>query len=88
MDRVKKSQYLSALEAIHRLGILHGDIREQNFIATESHVYIIDFGFSRKASMFELHNEYNQFREALDYRPVRSLNYIDQHSEHLPLTNR
>lgn len=34
------------IEILHSVGIVHGDIKEDNFILTESDLYIIDFGSS------------------------------------------
>lgn len=62
MSRERKTQYLNALRNIHNFGILHGDIREENFLATESGVVLIDFEFSRKAEISELQAEFNQLR--------------------------
>ena len=47
-DRVK---IRAALSAIHRLGVLHGDIRPQNIVVNRDgqnpQFYFIDFGFSK-----------------------------------------
>lgn len=39
---------LSALESIHCAGILHGDIRPDNILVSDSGITIIDFGDSKK----------------------------------------
>lgn len=62
----RRVQYLNALSAIHDLGILHGDLREENFLATETEVFIIDFGLSRRAAPSELTHEYNHLRRILN----------------------
>lgn len=39
---------MASLEAVHSYGVVHGDIRLQNFIlqAKSTKVFLIDFGFS------------------------------------------
>ena len=66
MSHHRREQYLNALSAIHKLGILHGDLSEKNFLATDNEVFIIDFGFSRKAQQSELEHEYNQLKQLLN----------------------
>lgn len=41
------SQCLDCVEALHKKGILHGDLRALNFIIDKNKVYIIDFGLSK-----------------------------------------
>lgn len=62
LDDQRRTQYLNALSAIHGLGILHGDLREENFLATDTEVFIIDFGLSTRASPSELEDEYNELK--------------------------
>ena len=66
LDNQRRIQYLNALSAIHDLGILHGDLREENFLAIETDVFIIDFGLSRRAAPSELEHEYNRLKRILN----------------------
>lgn len=61
----EKSKYELAIRAIHAHGILHGDIKADNFVMTKDKVYVIDFGFSKKATQSQLDAEYNILREML-----------------------
>lgn len=71
MPLLRKFQYIEALEAIHNCGVLHGDIREENFIATKDKVYVIDFGFSKlNSSRQERDAEMNELRSRLGFRPI------------------
>jgi tRNA A-37 threonylcarbamoyl transferase component Bud32 len=38
---------LLTLKSIHRAGILHGDIRQENILVSDAGVTIIDFGHSK-----------------------------------------
>jgi tRNA A-37 threonylcarbamoyl transferase component Bud32 len=38
---------LKAFDEIHKLGVLHGDIRQENIIDDDDTVWIIDFELSR-----------------------------------------
>jgi len=40
---------LSTLESIHRAGILHGDIRPENILVSDSGVTIVDFSHSKQS---------------------------------------
>ena len=47
-----KASIVTALEEIHNIGILHGDIRAQNILLDRSETmraYFIDFAFLRKS---------------------------------------
>lgn len=66
MSHHRREQYLNALSAIHEFGILHDDLSEKNFLATDNKVFIIDFGFSWKAKKSELEHEYNQLKKLLN----------------------
>ena len=71
LPRWRNHQYIEALESLHKLGVLHGDIREENFLATKDNVYVIDFGFSKlNASQQELDAEMNDLRSQLGLRPT------------------
>ena len=62
----RKDQCLNALSAIHKFGVLHGDLSEKSFLATDDEVFIIDFEFSRiteRKSMFK--DEFYQLKELL-----------------------
>lgn len=62
----RKDQCLNALSAIHQFGVLHGDLSEKSFLATDDEVFIIDFEFSRiteRKSLFQ--DELNQLKELL-----------------------
>ena len=44
-DKVKVAT-IKALNRIHELGVLHGDLRESNILVVGSKPFFIDFGFS------------------------------------------
>lgn len=67
LSRERKAQYQSALKAVHSLGILHDDIREENFLAVNDKVYIIGFGFAREATKELMLQELNGLRNALGH---------------------
>jgi serine/threonine protein kinase len=46
----QKTKALKGLEAIHKHGILHNDIREENILINDNgDVYLIDFGMASQA---------------------------------------
>ncbi|KAI1292366.1 hypothetical protein EDD11_008793 [Mortierella claussenii] len=51
LNRSDRDKIRAALSAVHRLGVLHGDIRPQNIVANRdgqnSQFFIIDFGLSK-----------------------------------------
>ena len=56
----QKSRAIKGLEAIHKHGILHNDIREENILINDnSDIYLIDFGMAsredtkKKRKLFE-----------------------------------
>lgn len=77
----KVAEYEQALRAIHAHGILHGDIKDENFIMTKDKVYVLDFGFSRKATQSELDDEYNSLRMMMGIPPLTD---SDLDESHLP----
>jgi len=57
---------LTTLESIHRINILHGDIRPENILVSDSGITIIDFAYSRRCnSQAAKHEEYQRFRSLL-----------------------
>ena len=56
---------LTTLKSIHRVGILHGDIRPENILVSDSGITIIDFGHSRQCD--------NQVAKNKEYQQLRSL---------------
>jgi len=53
---------LTTLESIHRINILHDDIRPENVLVSESGITIIDFGHSRQCNnQVTKHKEYQRF---------------------------
>lgn len=88
MPRQRRSQYLQALKSVHDKGVLHGDIREENFVATENKVFVIDFGFSRlQADKSELEEEYRSLEALLGCRTTRK-NKSNNFSENLSCSKR
>lgn len=51
-----------SLSKLHECGVLHGDIREQNYVVTEdgSSVRIIDFGWGKTKKEFETEESWDQ----------------------------
>ncbi|KAK2467450.1 hypothetical protein APHAL10511_000305 [Amanita phalloides] len=45
-----RESVLSTLKSIHRAGVLHGDIREENILIGDSGVTIVDFAYSKQCS--------------------------------------
>ncbi|KAK2467449.1 hypothetical protein APHAL10511_000304 [Amanita phalloides] len=43
-----RESVLSTLKSIHRAGVLHGDIREENILIGDSGVTIVDFAYSKQ----------------------------------------
>jgi serine/threonine protein kinase len=56
---------LTTLKSIHRIGILHGDIRPENILVSDSGITIIDFGHSCRCN--------NQVAKNKEYQRLRSL---------------
>ena len=48
---------LSTLKSIHRVGVLHGDVRETNILISDLRVTIIDFGHSEQCDDQETKDE-------------------------------
>ncbi|XP_015918975.1 uncharacterized protein [Parasteatoda tepidariorum] len=56
LSNEQKGAALAALEKIHQLGVLHGDIREENVLmhkCNDKQAYIIDFGFATECNSFK-----------------------------------
>jgi len=51
-----KRKIASYIQMLHDISIVHGDIKEDNFIDTGSEIYVIDFGCSFDAN-FDINNE-------------------------------
>lgn len=64
-DKVKKA-YLE----LHRLNVLHGDVRASNIMVSEPSVYIIDFESARTASEELLESEMYEVEKL--FQKVRS----------------
>lgn len=73
-------KYEKALSAIHAHGILHGDLKDENFIISKGKVYVLDFGFARKANKSELNAERQSLRAMMCLPPVSSSNHVSQSS--------
>eukprot|EP00878_Enallax_costatus_P033241 GHUV01036646.1.p1 GENE.GHUV01036646.1~~GHUV01036646.1.p1 ORF type:complete len:206 (-),score=63.85 GHUV01036646.1:323-940(-) len=63
-----KQQLQAALEAVHQLEVLHGDLRSQNVVVSgegeQQHVWLIDFGHSKQhATQVERQEEMQQLDE-------------------------
>ena len=58
---------LSTLASIHRAGILHGDIRRENILVSDSGVTIIDFSHSKRCDDQGAMEEYAQFCSFLGF---------------------
>lgn len=69
----KKRQLEKALKEVHKCHVLHGDIKEDNFLVTsDGKIYVIDFGFSKiTVEESELEKELNDFLAALQLKPLR-----------------
>lgn len=51
------AEIVCAIEALHNVDILHGDISFQNtLIASDGHIIVIDYGFSDELAGFKLFN--------------------------------
>ena len=58
---------LATLKSIHRINILHGDIRRQNILVGNSGITIIDFAYSRQSkNQLEKKKEYQQLCSLLE----------------------
>lgn len=58
---------VNQVKQLHKLNILHGDLRAPNFIVREDKtVAMIDFGRSKFATQSELEQEMKQFLSELD----------------------
>lgn len=62
-----------ALQEVHNCQVLHGDIKEDNFLVTsDGSIFVIDFGFAKISSdKLELKAEINQLRSEISLRPLR-----------------
>ena len=69
----RKRQLEKALKEVHKCHVLHGDIKEDNFLVTsDGEIYVIDFGFSKiTVNESELERELNDFRAELQIKPLR-----------------
>lgn len=69
----RKRQLEKALKEVHKCHVLHGDIKEDNFLVTsDGKIYVIDFGFSKiTMEESELEKELNDFRVELQLKPLR-----------------
>ena len=47
LDSIQKQKIVDIVNAIHSRGVIHGDIRKENFLVDESgNPFVIDFGFA------------------------------------------
>ncbi|GAA5994604.1 uncharacterized protein JCM10292_002162 [Rhodotorula paludigena] len=65
-----KSFLLRALDRLHSLGFVHGDVRPQNIIVSSAGPVLVDFGRCRLASEEERANELEALKELLDMASV------------------
>ena len=50
ITKQQRSRAIKGLEAIHKHGILHNDIREENILINDNgDIYLIDFGMASRA---------------------------------------
>lgn len=81
-------KYEQALTAIHAHGILHGDLKDENFIISKGKVYVLDFGFARKANKSELDAECRSLRAMMCLPPTSSSNHNEYVSQPSPIQSR
>ena len=63
---------IERIEFIHSKGILHRDIKPDNFLLKEKELYLIDFGLCKKWQT----NEGSHIKERKDRTPLGTSNYI------------
>lgn len=65
-----KSALLRALDRLHSLGFVHGDVRPQNIVVSTAGPVLVDFGRCRLASEEERADEREALEELLDMASV------------------
>jgi predicted Ser/Thr protein kinase len=68
LSESQKQSVLSSIDAIHKLGIIHNDIKKENILVDENGmVYLIDFGFATLNSCKDAQqDERNQMLECIE----------------------
>ena len=70
----QKSKALKGLEAIHKHGILHNDIREENILINDNgNVYLIDFGMASREDIIKK-------RKLFDEEQLKFSNLLDKYN--------
>ncbi|CAG8676517.1 1399_t:CDS:2, partial [Ambispora gerdemannii] len=72
----QRTKALKGLEAIHKHGILHNDIREENILINDNgDVYLIDFGMAGRADI-------KKKRKLFDEEQLKFSNLLDKYNAH------
>eukprot|EP01104_Vermistella_antarctica_P009497 TRINITY_DN2445_c0_g1_i2.p1 TRINITY_DN2445_c0_g1~~TRINITY_DN2445_c0_g1_i2.p1 ORF type:complete len:367 (-),score=43.04 TRINITY_DN2445_c0_g1_i2:1439-2386(-) len=74
---------VTALRRVHKLGVLHGDIRLSNFTVDRGRVFVIDFGFSK---VVEGDDTAGLKKMRLEVKELQKLLKESNTSEKLPLS--
>ena len=71
-------QLFLILESIHNKGLVHRDIKPDNFLMREDKIIIIDFGFCKSYLKDDIHNDMNEnehFIGSMDYASLNIHNH-------------
>ena len=70
----QKTRAIKGLEAIHKHGILHNDIREENILINDNgDIYLIDFGMASREDI-------KKKRKLFDEEQLKYSNLLDRHN--------